>query len=148
MIDISQRNPLISVSFDDPLQLAFDILSRRNGTHRLCVVREDGRVAAILSRTDLIRYFLNCSELQLILEQTVCETGIGLVYPKVTVKDSDRVLDALSCMSKEKISAVPVLSDNCIIGNISMADVKVSFFLKDFDLQVLLESKFSTRLQL
>ena len=128
ILDLSHKNPFYSVMLESPLSAAIDILSADNGVHRLNVVDGDGKVCGILSQTDIVKFLISKRDLfEDLFESTLNDLKIGS-GPVVSVNSESSVLEGLEKMSDNFISSVAVVeSDETLIGNISMADIRFVF---------------------
>lgn len=113
-------------------------LAQTYGIHRINVVDEKtGRVRAVLSQTDIARYLLSRrQELESIFTRTLEDLNLG-IGPVVSISGitglllflvNSTVLEALARMSEYSVSSIAVVDGaDCLIGNISMADVRFIF---------------------
>ena len=148
--DISGKNPFYSLSLDNSLLSAVELLSNA-GIHRVNIIDDTaGRVVGVLSQTDLIRWLWNhASGLAGIFSQSL--TTLGLVqspendgerleksphrfihHSLFCVDGECSVIDALKFMSDNQITSVAVLDSSSnsaasMIGIISMTDVRMIF---------------------
>lgn len=93
VIDLSRKNPFYSVMMHSSLEAAVDIFSSNLGIHRINVMNDQGRVAGLLSKTDLIRFLL--SKIEVVGEaasKTLKEAGLGR-GPVVTVSSIIIIID-------------------------------------------------------
>jgi CBS domain-containing protein len=126
-VDLSRKNPFYSVMAQSSLQAVIEIFSSNLGIHRINVMNSDGRVQGLLSKTDVVRFLL--SKIDVFGEdanKTIEKAGLGK-GPLVSVAATSTVLEALGRMSEYSISSIPVIDQaGGLMGNISMADVRVS----------------------
>jgi acetoin utilization protein AcuB len=119
------RNPK-TVSPDDPLSLAAGIL-REGRFHHLPVV-EDGRLVGILSDTDLRNASFGAPPSEGVQEHAGNRPVRDAMRTQVwSVTPDDSVEDALLILSREKFSALPVLSGDLLVGIITRADLLNAF---------------------
>ncbi|KAL7317747.1 cell separation during budding, variant 2 [Mucor circinelloides] len=124
--DLSRKNPFYSILHEATLLSAVEIFAC--GTHRVSILRPDGKIEGILSQSTVVKYLFEnrrqFPEIDQILDKTIRELNLGN-EPVIGVNDNSSVLDALSLMSTHGVSSVAVLREKTVLGNISMTDVKV-----------------------
>ncbi|CEP10984.1 hypothetical protein [Parasitella parasitica] len=123
--DLSRKNPFYSILQEATLLSAVEIFAC--GTHRVSILRPDGRVKGILSQSTVVKYLFENRkqflEIDSVLNKTIRELDLGN-EPVIGVDANATVLDALSLMSAHGVSSVAVLRGKTVLGNISMTDVK------------------------
>ncbi|KAL7317746.1 cell separation during budding [Mucor circinelloides] len=123
--DLSRKNPFYSILHEATLLSAVEIFAC--GTHRVSILRPDGKIEGILSQSTVVKYLFEnrrqFPEIDQILDKTIRELNLGN-EPVIGVNDNSSVLDALSLMSTHGVSSVAVLREKTVLGNISMTDVK------------------------
>ncbi|ORY96731.1 hypothetical protein BCR43DRAFT_563973 [Syncephalastrum racemosum] len=124
--DLSQKNPFYSILPETTLLSALEEFAC--GTHRVSVLNPDGSIKGILSQSTVVQYLFNNQKqfpnLEATLGKTLAQLDLGET-DVIGVSSDARVLDALSEMSRHGVSSVAVLSsNNVVMGNISMTDIK------------------------
>ncbi|CEG85134.1 hypothetical protein RMATCC62417_18859 [Rhizopus microsporus] len=98
--DLSRKNPFYSIQQDSTLSSAIEIFAL--GTHRVCVMKPDGGIQAILSQSTVIQYLYEhtkqFSELGECMNKTIHQLNLGK-EPVISVPANATVLNALVIMS-------------------------------------------------
>ncbi|KAK9458478.1 uncharacterized protein V1516DRAFT_657463 [Lipomyces oligophaga] len=127
VLDLSPREPFVTLHSSDTILTAVDMFGR--GLHRLLVTDDAGReFMGLLSQRRLLRYLWDNArsfpDLEPLLQSTIQDLGIGSANV-ISITGDKLVIEALEIMHKESISSVAVVdSDNNLLGNISIVDVK------------------------
>lgn len=114
---------------ESPLSAALEILAADNGVHRVNVVNGEGRVAGILSQSDVVRFLLGKRAVfEGVMGARLETLGLGQCAV-LSVSSESPVLDALQLMSANFISSVAVVDavEGQLIGSISMTDIRFVF---------------------
>ena len=129
IVDLSRKNPFYSVMTHSTLEGVVEIFTSNLGIHRINVMNNEGRVTGILSKTDVVRFLLSKSSLfKNALGKKLNEIHLDHC-PLVSIHSDATVLDAMERMSEYSVSSIPVINrDGQLVGNISMADVRVCIF--------------------
>lgn len=123
--DLSRKNPFYSVPVQATLAAAVEILAESFGVHRVNVLGENERVQGVLSQSDVVRFLVQQKQLKPVMDKTLRELGLDC-RPVVSIHMDMKVLDALQKMSEFSVSSIAVVdASNSLVGNISMADVRV-----------------------
>ncbi|KAG2196167.1 hypothetical protein INT46_011760 [Mucor plumbeus] len=139
--DLSRKNPFYSILQEATLLSAVEIFAC--GTHRVSILKPDGRIEGILSQSTVVKYLFEnrkqFPEVDQLLDKTIRELNLGN-EPVIGVDANSSVLDALSLMSSHGVSSVAVLRNKGVLGNISMTDVK--HVMKGYSHQLLWKTSF------
>lgn len=139
--DLSRKNPFYSILQEATLLSAVEIFAC--GTHRVSILKPDGKIEGILSQSTVVKYLFEnrrqFPEIDQILDKTIRELKLGN-EPVIGINESSSVLDALSLMSTHGVSSVAVLRGKTVLGNISMTDVK--HVMKGYSHRLLLKTCF------
>ncbi|CAN6628351.1 protein Sds24p [Trichomonascus vanleenenianus] len=127
--ELGIKDPFVTVPSSATVATACEILG--NGVHRLTVTDEgDPReLVGILSQRRLIRFIWEngrlFKDLEGLFQTPLDELSIGSSNV-ITIGEDEPVIDALRKMHLEQVSSVAVIDkDNCLLGNISVVDVRL-----------------------
>jgi len=130
IINLSGRNPWLSLHCQDSLQHACTVLSGTNTTdsvHRCAVFEENLETKqdcffSVLSQSKIVQYISEHISQYPIAKITVTEIKLGF-RDVLTIDVNKTVLEALSLLTNFKISGIAVTQHDKIIGNISASDL-------------------------
>ncbi|KAJ1898259.1 cell separation during budding [Kickxella alabastrina] len=137
--DMSHVNPFYSVLPETTVAQIASVFAK--GTHRVAVMESERTIRGILSQTRIVRYFFEHCVPQHTPNHTdaapmISESedrlldrslrSLGLVTRDVIVaKPTTPVIQALSLLEQNHVSSLALVNDaGCILGNLSIADVK------------------------
>lgn len=150
VVDLSEVNPLYSVTLDSPLIHALEFFGK--GIHRVLVASTEpsakGRnvFVSVLSQSDLVKFMYNeivKYSLSTKANLPISEAGLSVSTPVRDARDlirseqvvslncDDSVFEALKIMTDRKVTSIPLLNDRKeIVASISTTDIKYLFFKK------------------
>jgi len=139
--DLSRQRPFFAVRADDPLLSAVRMLSQRTTktrVHRVVVLsstpaeqNSKAEFKSILSQSDAVKYIaskLTVPEVKALTAHKLSEFRQLVSSDVASVSGATTVLDALSLLTRRRISSLAVISSNGdYIGAISFAEIKYLF---------------------
>lgn len=110
------------------------------GIHRLCVVGGDGKVAGVLTQSNLANYLY--SKMNLIPASQMSIKELDLLKSGVkTINAEAQVFSAMSLMHEHGLTSLPMVDHaGHLVGSISLSDIK--YVLKGFKYNMLWRSCF------
>lgn len=122
--DVMQKNP-ITVNASESLDTATGLLSDHDFRH-LPVVNRDGDIVGIVSDRDLLNTILRIPPAKILdsIENPWHTTKVSTVMSKTpeTVTPDTSLLEAGSILLENKISCLPVVEGNHLVGIITSSD--------------------------
>lgn len=125
IVHLHPKTPLVKLKDSETLLRAVEAFG--NGVHRVAILAGD-RISGILSQRRTIRYIWENARrfpsLEFLLNSTLQDLKIGSTSP-MTVYGDQPLIEALLLMFHERVSSLAVIDRNkCLVGNISIVDVK------------------------
>ncbi|MEL9929647.1 MAG: CBS domain-containing protein [Sulfolobales archaeon] len=118
-------SPVISVYASDNVARARNLMLRHK-ISRLVVIDSSGKPVGIISRSDIIRFFLNKKKAVRPLEEVLVEEIMS--KPLITIPPSASLKKASEIMLKKNISSLPVVSvEKGLIGILTATDLVRAF---------------------
>jgi CBS domain-containing protein len=124
---------VITVDAETPLPDVYKIV-KENAINHLPVLR-DGKLAGIISRTDLERVsFINDPHSENVVEAMwdFLRTENLMTRSPVTIESRDTIKDAAAIFAEGKIHALPVVESGKVIGIVSTTDM-IQYLLESMD---------------
>lgn len=126
IIRLHPKNPFLKFKESESLYKAVEAFG--NGVHRVAIVNNENRITGILSQRRMIRFFWENARrfpsLEFLLSSTLQDLKIGSTHP-ITIFGDQPLIEALQKMFDERVSSLAVIDRNkCLVGNISIVDVK------------------------
>lgn len=126
IIRLHPKNPLIMLKETQPLLKAVEAFG--NGVHRVAILSSENRISGILSQRRVLKFFWENARrfpsLEFYLNSSLQDLKIGSTLP-LTIYGDQPLIEALRKMFDERVSSLAVIDRNkCLVGNISIVDVK------------------------
>lgn len=126
IVRLHPKNPLLKFKESDTLFKAVEAFG--NGVHRVAITGNNNHITGILSQRRTIKFLWENARrfpsLELLLNSTLEELRIGSGNP-LTIYGDQSLIEALQKMFYERVSSLAVIDRNkCLVGNISIVDVK------------------------
>lgn len=143
-------SPVISINSNDSVARARWLMSN-NHISKLPVL-EEKKLVGILSTRDIVNrlYSEGGKKKSSILteEERLMALPVREImnYPVITTNGSQSVIDAIETLLKKKISGMPVIEGDMVVGMFSGIDV-VNLIAKKFELEMPIEAKLSGELK-
>lgn len=139
ILRLHPKNPFIKFPEQETLYPAMEALG--NGVHRVAITKDSSPhapITGILSQRRLIKYMWENARrfpsLDFLINSTIQDLNIGLLNP-LTIHGDQPLIDALQKMFTERVSSLAVIDrSRCLMGNISIVDVKHVSSSKNQDL--------------
>ena len=137
IVRLVPKDPFIRLPDTDNLATAMAILG--SGVHRIAITNPQmTAIRGILSQRRLVKYLWDNArsfkDLDPLLNASLQDLQIGSLYPStpdvpasriISIEGDEPLINALEEMHVQRISSIAVVDDhNCLIGNISVTDVK------------------------
>jgi len=134
VFEISSANQIRNVSHLDTCLPVSDkanvyevMKSLASGVHRVPVIDDQGKVVNLITQSVILDILENNSpELGPIIKSKI--TDLGAISPHVisNAEKGNTVMDAFILLTKNRISAVPIVNENNqIVGNVSVKDIRM-----------------------
>ncbi|MBI4778681.1 CBS domain-containing protein [Candidatus Desantisbacteria bacterium] len=128
-IEELMSTPVLTIESNANIYQAHDFLEK-HGMRHLVVVEPDGRVAGVVTQTDIINnleveYFLKCKDLSKVMTRNVA-----------ILKKGQSVQEAIDIMAKTLISCVLIVDNNVPVGILTERDI-TGLFHKNKDMKTL-----------
>jgi len=128
VVNLSERNPFICLP-DTSSLMDIVLALQREHVHRVGIKNAAGTLVNYVSESRLLSYILSQKQSELSTKKME-ELNVHnlLPHPKlfVSVTPKTKAVNAFSLMSKEHVSALPVLDENGkVLANISAKDLKI-----------------------
>ena len=107
---------LFTVSENDPAELAVKVMEWK-GIHHIPVENEKREIAGILTWTHMKRFNEQNQSKEDYLVKDIMETKLLIAAPKMEIKA------AIALMKKHEVGCLPVISDETLIGIITIPDL-------------------------
>ncbi|KAJ2839131.1 cell separation during budding [Coemansia erecta] len=124
--DLSHLNPFYSVVPETTVAQVALVFAK--GAHRVAVMQSDREIRGILSQARVVRYFFEHSDTATVAEHQLLDTSLeklGLVTRDVVCVSPDTpVLKALSLLESHRVSSLPLVDNEQLVGSLSLSDVK------------------------
>lgn len=122
--DASKRNPWKPVDIRMPLATAIEMMVKWH-VYRVPVIDSDGELLTVLTQSHVISFISeNIEAFNGLGDKSIEELKLG-AGGVISVKLSDKAVEAFKKMQTHKISGVGVVNDaNELVGNISASDLK------------------------
>lgn len=117
-------NP-ITIQPDAPIIQAYELM-KENEIRRLPVVNRQKELVGMITRNDLLQhvpFFPDEDELEKELPYINLTVEEAMSYDTVAVESTDTIQDAAEMMLEAKISGLPVLAGNKLVGIITESDI-------------------------
>lgn len=129
IVRLHPKNDFIRYPEQETLYAAMESLG--NGVHRVAITKDSAPhapITGILSQRRLIKYMWDNARrfpsLDFLLNSSIQDLKIGLLNP-LTIYGDQPLIDALQKMFTERVSSLAVIDrSRCLMGNISIVDVK------------------------
>lgn len=126
IIRLHPKNPFLKFKESESLYKAVEAFG--NGVHRVAIVNNENKISGILSQRRTIKFFWENARrfpsLEFLLSSTLQDLKIGSTHP-ITIYGDQVLIEALQKMFDERVSSLAVIDRNkCLVGNISIVDVK------------------------
>lgn len=114
--------PLRTVQRDTPLRKALKFLSK--GRQHQLPVLQDGKLVAVLSQRDVLRFFSeDFSRLGDVRSTSISALNLGS-YHVTTVRETDLAIDAFYLLARNGFTGAAVVNaDGVLVNNLSVADM-------------------------
>jgi len=122
--DWMTSNP-ITIQADAPLIQAYELM-KENEIRRLPVVNRQKELVGMITRNDLLQhvpFFPDEDELEKELPFVNLIVEDAMSYDTISVESTDTIQDAAEMMLEAKISGLPVLAGNKLVGIITESDI-------------------------
>jgi len=127
IINLSGRNPLITVSEDSTIRLVLQIFAE-TGTHSVSVLdplSAFSKIGFVLTQSDLINWLdKHIEELGKLKNLSIYELGL-VQHCVFSIQQNVTALEAFRMMARHKLHSCAVVDeDGVLLGNISAKDIK------------------------
>ncbi len=115
----------VTVTPEARLAEAYNLMEE-NEVRRLPVVNRQGELVGILTRSDLLQhipFFPDEDELEEELPYINMTVEEAMSYDPTCIESTDTIQDAAELMLEAKISGLPVLAGNRLVGIITESDI-------------------------
>ncbi len=122
--DWMTSNP-VTIQADAPLINAYELM-KENEIRRLPVVNRQKELVGMITRNDLLQhvpFFPDEDDLEKELPYINLTVEDAMSYDTISVESTDTIQDAAETMLEAKISGLPVLAGNKLVGIITESDI-------------------------
>jgi CBS-domain-containing membrane protein len=125
---VGHKEKLVEVGTEDTVDKVVAQMVQANA-HRVVSLNKDGSLNNIITQSRvvecLVQLFDVSPSLGALGKQTVKDLGLAKTGSLVSVRDSDKAVQAFRLMCENNVSGLPVLSsNNTLVGNISESDLR------------------------
>ena len=115
----------VTIQADAPLIQAYELM-KENEIRRLPVVNRQKELVGMITRNDLLQhvpFFPDEEDLEKELPYINLTVEDAISYDTISVESTDTIQDAAETMLEAKISGLPVLAGNKLVGIITESDI-------------------------
>ena len=115
----------VTIQADAPLIQAYELM-KENEIRRLPVVNRQKELVGMITRNDLLQhvpFFPDEEDLEKELPYINLTVEDAMSYDTISVESTDTIQDAAETMLEAKISGLPVLAGNKLVGIITESDI-------------------------
>lgn len=126
IVKLHPKTPFVKFKESQTLFRAVEAFG--NGVHRVAILNGENKISGILSQRRTLRYLWENARrfpsLEFLLNSTLQDLKVGSTTP-LTIYGDQPLIEALETMFHQRVSSLAVIDRNkCLIGNISVVDVK------------------------
>ncbi|OBA22553.1 hypothetical protein METBIDRAFT_40576 [Metschnikowia bicuspidata var. bicuspidata NRRL YB-4993] len=126
IVKLHPKNPFIKFKESQTLFKAVEAFG--NGVHRVAILNAENKITGILSQRRTLRFLWDNARrfpsLEFLLNSSLQDLKVGSTSP-LTIHGDQPLIEALETMFHLRVSSLAVIDRNkCLIGNISIVDVK------------------------
>ncbi|KAM9899528.1 hypothetical protein OXX79_005687 [Metschnikowia pulcherrima] len=126
IVKLHPKNPFIKFKESQTLFKAVEAFG--NGVHRVAILNSENKITGILSQRRTLRFLWENARrfpsLEFLLNSTLQDLKVGSTTP-LTIYGDQPLIEALEIMFHSRVSSLAIIDRNkCLIGNISIVDVK------------------------
>ena len=115
----------VTIQADAPLIQAYELM-KENEIRRLPVVNRQKELVGMITRNDLLQhvpFFPDEDDLEKELPYINLTVEDAMSYDTIAIESTDTVQDAAETMLEAKVSGLPVLAGNKLVGIITESDI-------------------------